>query len=456
MANTENFGFKILGPGDSLDEDGYQFVNGDRVRMDTILNALMEHSHTGSGSSSESADDAPQLSLGSSGNISAGRRLYYRYTLVDENGNESAASPTAHVDTPDAVSSPAASALSVATTGGTLLPGTYYYGVTAYTSASSLETKMNATAYVTVAAGSSANVITLTLPSLPSGATGFNIYRKGPGNPRYYFLASTTSATYADDGSVALTTSRTTPSRNTTNNGNSVEIGYPTATPTVPTGYTWKIYRTYDQADWSNSLLKWVVEETSEGSGIIDPYYDDVGGSTQTGSPPSAAYAVSSPTKIDMEDAAEIQGSPPPGLLTVPHQIQFGQSGTVVQGEGLVPWVCEFDNAEVVEVRATLGRDSTASNDITFDVVKYDANIATPVWASIFDPGDRPVISQGDWRMEDPVEPTSETRLLKGDALIVDVDSSNEELATPTAVGYIVTILLMVNSGSETVSWDWS
>lgn len=452
MGNTENFGFKTLVDGDSFDQDGYKYTNADRQLMDRLFLQMMEHDHSGTAVAAELSDIAPNLDLETSdGNLSSGLRIYYRYSLVDVNGNESAASPIVYVDTPDSVAEPSAPVLSLASTGGTLLPGTYNYVLTAYTTANTLETKIGGIGYKTVNTGTSTNEITITMPSLPSGATGFNIYRKGPGNPRYYYLASTTGASYVDDGSVALTTSRTTPNSNRTYSTNKIVISYPGATPTVPDGYTWKIYRTFDQSDWSYSLLHHVVEDTSPG--IIDVEWSDRGESTSVGSPSEFAAIMTNPAKISLVDAAEVEGSPPPGLLTIPHQITFGQPGVVVEENGILQWVCEFDEAEIVHVRAVLGRDSLAVNDITFDVDKWDNGLSS--WDSIFDPGDRPVIPIGD-STSGVVTPTATTRLIGGDALVVNVAEANEDVATPTAIGFTFTVYMMVKSGSVTTSWDWT
>lgn len=460
MGNTENFGFKTLVDGDSFDQDGYKYTNDDRQLMDRLFLQMMEHDHTGTAFAAELSDTSPNLDLETTdGNLAPGLRIYYRYSLVDVNGNESAASPIVYVDTPDPVAEPSVPVLSLASTGGTLLPGTYHYVLTAYTTANTLETKIGGIGYKTVNTGTSTNEITIAMPSLPSGATGFNIYRKGPGNPRYYYLASTTSTSYVDDGSVALTTSRTTPNSNRTYNTNKVVITYPGATPTVPTGYTWKIYRTFDQSDWSYSLLHHVVEDTSPG--IIDVEWSDRGESTSVGSPSEFAAIISNPGKVTLTNASEVEGSLPPGLLTVPHQVNFGQSGVVTQADGVLIWSCEFEDAEITHVRFSLGRDSVASDDILFDIQKYDSTLATPAWSTIFD--DVPKILSGDWQSE-LYEATAVagvniiplTRLVRGDALVVDVVTANEEIATPTALGLTVSIHMMVRSGSETVSWDWS
>ena len=202
-----------------------------------------------------------------------------------------------------------------------------------------------------------------------------------------------------------------------------------------------------------------MVEDTSPG--IIDVEWSDRGESTSVGSPSEFAAIVSNPGKITLTNASEVEGSLPSGLLTVPYQLNFGQSGVVVEANGVLVWSCEFEHAEITHVRFSLGRDSVAVNDIEFDIKKYDSTIATPAWSTIFD--DIPKILTGEWQSElytstavagaNIIPPT---RLVRGDALVVDITSANEDVATPTALGLTVTIHMMVKSGSETVSWDWS
>lgn len=454
MGRTENFNLSTLGRGDSFDADGYKYTNEDRIVIDRLIRQAMEHTHDGATGAEADPSVPPDLTLGTSGGgIPAGVRLYYKYSLMDTNGSETAASPLAYIDTPNPVREPSAPTFTTASTGGILLPGTYYYVLTAYTTVSTLETMASKPNYTLLASATTTNTVTLTMPSLPSGATGFNIYRKGPGSPRYYYLASTTGTSYVDDGSDELTLSRTIPNTNRTFSANKVTITYPGATPAIPEGYTWKIYRSYDQSNWANSTLHHVVEETSVGSGVIVTEYEDLGEATSGGTPPEVSTFGFSPSKITLTDAQEIEGSPPPGLLTIPHQIAFGQPGVVVEENGILQWVCEFEEAEVVHVRAMLGRDSTAVNDITFDVEKWDDGLSS--WDSIFDPGDRPVIPLGG-SSSGTVLPTTTTRLVRGDALVVNVAEANEDVATPTALGFTFTVYLMVKSGSVTTSWDWT
>lgn len=460
MGRTENFNLSTISRGGSFDEDSYKYTTQDRETIDRLLRLAMEHDHSGVGGTTADPTLPLLLNLETTGGaLAAGLRLYYKYSLVDASGNETAASPLAYVDTPNPIKSPSAPTFTALPTGGSLLPGTYYYIITAYTTVNTLETLSSTSNYVLISSATTTNEITLTLPSLPSGATGFNIYRKGPGNPRYYYLASTTGSSYVDDGATALTLSRTIPSANRTFSANLIEISYPGVTPSVPAGCTWKIYRSYDQTNWTNSMLHHVVEETSVGSGVIVTSYDDIGEGTSAGVPPETSMFSSTPDKINLTDATETTGTLPPGLLTVPFEVAFGQPGVVVEETGLLVWTCEFEDAEIVHVRASLGRGSLAINDIVFDVMKYTALIDT--WGSVFDPGDRPTITTGGWRTAE-VLPSSmlaatptPTRMVRGDALTLDVVTANEDVATPTALGLTFSILMLVRSESETVSVVW-
>ncbi len=285
---TDHYGLSRLGPADDFSDDGYKFTDRDREAIDRLLYLGAEgHIHSGAASSAISPSDTltPTVST-AGGSIPAGTRAYYKYTLVDVNGAESIPSAEQFVDTPLPISDPAVPTLVTTSTGGVLLPGNYYYVLTAYTTVNTQETKASAPAYLTVPVGTSTNAITLTFPTIPAGANGFNVYRKKPGGFRYDYLASVASpgTSYTDTGSVAEDCNRTVPIKNSTNGANSVVVALTSGV--VPVGYTWRLYRTYNVGDYDNSLLHWVVEETAEGSGIIAFQYTDLGVATSIGSPP--------------------------------------------------------------------------------------------------------------------------------------------------------------------------
>lgn len=460
---TDRFGLQIIEAGDTLAEDGYAFTKADRILMDRVLESGAEtHVHTGTAAAVLAADP-PQLTLDTTGGaIPGGRRVRYKVALVDGNGLETSGSDETFIDTADPVVAPTAPSLLYATTGGTHIPGTYYYGLTAYQDVTTSETKALNTAHILVSSSTTTNVVTLELPSLPSGATGFNVYRRAPGGTRYFFLDSidmdvaTPPTDYDDDNAVTEDCDRTVPSANSTYSTNAITITYSGATPTIPVGYTWKIYRTFTAGNYENSLLKWVVEETSEGSGIITPTYDDVGTGATIGSPVTVDQALASPSQIDLDDVTEVQGTLPPGKNVTPSVVTFAKAGLLEATEvGDTAWICEFDQAEILGCRASLGVGSApASSDVIVDVNKYDAGAATPSWGTIYTTqGNRPTVSVGNMIGVRTVPDT--VTLVAGDALSIDIDQIGGG-ATPTDEDLTVNVYMLVKSGSETTTHVWS
>ncbi len=294
---------------DDLSEDSFKFSDADRVLIDTLLYMGAEgHHHTGGAASLNAPDTAADLTLDTTtGSIPASTRVYYKYTYVDASGIETSASPESWVDTPSLVAQPAAPGLSTSTTGGTLQPGNYFYALSAYQDFTTVDTTANNPAYISVGYITATNTITLDLPVLPSGASGFNVYRRGPQNTGYRYLTSiamdvaTPPTMFVDDGGYIEDQDRPLPTSNNTTSLNSVEVAIPGATPVLPLGYSWRIYRTYNSGDYTNSLLVTTTDLT----------YIDIGAGTSVGQPPSAGSGVGSPSKVLLTDAAEVQGTLP-------------------------------------------------------------------------------------------------------------------------------------------------
>lgn len=460
-SKTNRFKFQVLDPGDDLSEDSYAFVNRDRYLLDALLEWLAEHHrHTGE-DAVETELDPPELTLDTSvGGIPSGQRVRYKYTLVDADGFETASSSEAFIDTPQAVLEPAAPVITYETTGGTHIPGQYFYVLSAYQDFSTSETLALSPASVFVAPDTATNTITLELPDLPDGATGFNVYRRAPGSIKYFFLASvdldvaTPPETFEDDNSIDEDCDRSLPTENSTYSTNTITINIPGATPTVPDGYTWKIYRTYESGEYANSFLHWVVEETFEGSGIITPEYEDDGAGTDIGSPPSFDSAHGTPPKISLTDAAEVAGLLPPGLNLVPHEVTFGHAGPLIETEGQYTYRFPFDYGWIVSAAATLGPTfSPASQEVIVDVQKYTA--LTTTWDSVYsNPANRPTIAIGEFIGDEAaVDSFGPLTIIEGDALRVDIVQTGGG-ATPTDENLTVTVYMLVQSGSRTTSTD--
>lgn len=435
MGLTPNFSLLALELNESVRSNGGQFLKGNIELIDRLLAIALDHDHTGTSTIAESTPSAgPALVLTDAGGfIPAGTRVYYRYALVDSRGLETAASPIAYIDTPAAITAPDAPALSMSPTGGTLLPGDYYYVLTAYTGANTTETTAVHPAHIVAPVGTTTNEITLLLPDLPIGADGFNVYRRKVGGGKFLWLdqidmtVATPPSVYVDDGSAAEDCDRSIPQRNSTSSTNAV-----TATiPALPVGHTWRLYRTYDPGDWSASMLAWIVEETAEGSGIITPQYVDLGLRPLSGQPIETILAISAPSKITLTDGLEVDGSLPPSMLAYRVVLDWVFPGDVVQGPGTFAWRCPYDIFLIESAAANLGRDSfPSSQNVIVDVNKYDGQIATPAWATIYTTqANRPVVPVGEF-YGDPTTPNV-TVLRRDDFLSIDVDQDGGG-ATPT------------------------
>lgn len=460
-SNTEHFQLLRMRPGESFSQNDGQFLDADRQTIDRELWFGRVHHHNGAAAVDATPDTEPSLELSESGgSIPAGTRVYYKFSYVDENGAESGASPEAFVDTPAAVGTPNAPTVVLSTTGGSLLPGTYFYVLSAYTGANTNETRALNYANVSIPTGTTTNLVTLTLPTLPAGADGFNVYRRRPGTTKYFYVGSidmdvaTPPTTFVDDGSLTEDCDRTLPVRNSTNSENSVTVCIPGATPVVPEGYTWKLYRTYVSADWSVSLLHHVVEETTEGSGIIAPCHEDTGIATEAGSPVSSSQTLPAPSKVDLTDGDEVQGRLPMSQVSgYPHEASFLYRGFLQVTEGFAIWMCPFPNFRILSCRAALGKGSApASQQVIVDVNKGTAT-ATPVYTTIYTTqANRPRVQVGQ-QIGQPTTPDV-IEMVAGESLTVDIDQHGAG-ATPTDEDLTVTIFGIIYGFTDTDSVVW-
>lgn len=445
---TTHYDLNTIGAGDRLSDDDYKTLRADRHFIDLLLKIGAElHRHTGDVSLVAAPVAGPGVALGSAGTIPAGQRVDYTYTLVDSQGFESAGSPVVFVNTPAPVASPAAPILAYSTTGGTLLPGSYYYILSAYTGSNNQETAALAAALISVPTGTSTNSITVTMPALPAGATGWNVYRRKPGGSRFLYLRSVVPPTlsFIDDGSLAEDCDRTEPAVNTTTSSNSVTV----TVPALPAGIVaWKLYRTYVVDVWSSSLVTTVSSPTV--------FYVDTGTAAVTGAPPGTDQAISAPSQILLTDAAEIQGRAPLGSMSAfPESKEFEFGGQVIAHQGTGTWVCPYPKATIMGVRAVLGRGFTpAATPVIVDVNVSPVASTPPVYTTIFAaPGDRPTIPvASQWGATFPA--TGLDELVAGDAMTVDIDQAGGG-GTPTDYDLTVIVYLWVY-GFGLTSHTWA
>ncbi len=448
-AGTSQFyGLQKLGPGESFSLNDQAFTRSNIDKIDRMFYQSLNHEHSGNSLAINDPDSSLEVALSlTGGNIPAGQTVRYKFAWVDPYGSESAASPEVLVTTPPPIEAPDAPALSLTSTGGVLLQGNYFYRLSAYEGANTNETTAGGAVYFTIPSGT-ANILTLTLPTLPSMADGFNVYRRSPGEVVYSYLTSidmtvaTPPSSWDDDGSISVNPNRQPTNINMTNSSNSVTVTIPGATPTVPENYTWKVYRTYTAGNWASSLVHWVVEETSEGSGIITPEYTDIGGATSTSSPLSLSEFVDSPGKVDLTDGANVDGILPPTYIAQLVEVNFAFPGTLSVQTGSFVWPCTWNKAQIRKVTAVLGRDSSPSaQSVIVDVNKYNSHAATPSWASVYtSQATRPAIVVGEFWAESTPQIVD---LFDGDMLSVDIDQAGGG-ATPTDQDLLISVSLWV------------
>lgn len=446
---TQYFGLQRLDGGESFAANAWKFTDEDKVIVDRLLYlALSGHSHTGAAAGGEGTPDSPELTLlTSGGSLPPATRIYYRITLVDALGNESVGSIEVFIDTPDAITEPNAPVPRYETSGGTLLAGGYFYVLSAYTDVNTQETRALHSGQTIIPTGATNQVI-LTLPDLPSGASGFNVYRRKPGASQNHYLASIdmTVATppdeYVDDGSVSEDCNRGLPVTNTTNSANRVTVDFPGASPVIPADYTWKVYRTMVAGQYASSLLQWVVETTVENGDIVVTSIDDIGQATLTGRPPDVTQLAGSPAKVLLTDGAEVQGSLPLGMTAFPHIVTFSYPGTLSTTIGDSVWVCEAPAATIIGCRASLGRGSVpAATPVLVDVNKGSG--ATPVYITIYtSQGNRPAVPVGLQR--GTRKAPAIVSLVEGDSLTVDIDQAGGA-ASPTDENLTVHVYMILH-----------
>lgn len=437
---SKRFGFTLFNQvNDALDFEDYKFTDAD-VRMDDAILAYAVEHHRHDGVDVLTTPPAPPaVQVRSSGGaIPAGATVYYRYAWIDSRGQATLASEMAVAHIPAQIPPPLQPPVIQVTTDGAQMAGRYTYLLSAYTGTSDQETTVGRSVSTLVPL---AGQVTLVLPSPPSGADGFNIYRQGPIDPVPLFVDSVTidEATWADSG-VEGNVHRGVPSTNTTNSKCSVQVTFGAPDSSA------RVYRSYDPTDWSGSLLEWTTS-----SSIIDGGYQ-----TSPGSPPTTSAATGSAPPIDLSDMAEATGEPPPGLNVVMQEVTFTFDGLVEPGYGGWVWVCEYDEAEVVTMRARLGRGSVpAEQNLVVGLQRWDGEGA---WVDVS--GSAVIFPDNEVGYASDISPGSQFATpnpciyARGDQMRAVVLQSGGG-AAPTDRDLVISVGVMTRTGSETETYIW-
>lgn len=297
---TTHFGLTRVSEGETLAKNSHAALDGDRILLDTILKALLDHDHSAEAALASPSTAPTAVANSSGGSLAPSTTYYYKYSYIDANGLETAASPEVSATTAAGADAPTAPTLSHESTGGTLDVGTYRYLIT-FADTSGRETTPSDSVEIgltsDICTGSSR--ILLTFPPPPLAAPCINVYRQKPGQSTFYFLKKTTNSTYYDDGSDSEDLSRGVPTVNTVGNTNSVTITLPESVPANATG--WRLYRSRNPGGYTTaSLVKTVVEGATPQSTTIVTETTDVGGSLLRGFPRTKSTTLSGGQPIDL------------------------------------------------------------------------------------------------------------------------------------------------------------
>ena len=313
---TDHFGLTRVGQGESISKNGNAALDLDRVTIDDLLWALSQHSHGGSTALADPTGPPTLTSAGSGGSLPPDTTYYYRVSYLDKWGLETAASDEASITTGTSLDPPVGPSLLTDTSGGTLAPGLYTYGITALTDDGG-ETTLSPISSVRIPAGTVTNRVYLTFPPLPAGAVAFNVYRARPGQSSLYFLMEATDGDPVyDTGGNEDATVRP-PRFNTTNESNTVTITLPDGA--LPDGATsWNVYRSEDPGVYDGqNLVHTVVEGATETSTDVRIDWVDDGDLLDQGMPREVSATVGDGVPLGSSSTTTTTTSSPPSPLNI-------------------------------------------------------------------------------------------------------------------------------------------
>lgn len=375
---TARFGLTILPP-DAETTEIDRFSVADRIQIDALLyHAASTHRHDGAPVGSEAPPGTGLVDVTEfpgEGQIPAGKTLHYRWTTVTAEGVESLPSDIVSITSPSGLDVPAAATAAKLLTGGSMYFGQWVYQVTAWRGSFAADTPGSQAVVANLYAtdGDEQRVV-LTLPALPSGADGFNIYRQKPSSTLMQYLATVNypdvEDPFVDSGSESPLPERVLTGTDYSALGHKVllEAAYP-----IPPGAAIRVYRTgLYESTWSHSLLGELT--------TAFPALSDLGQNTGTQSPPTQPHAFTNPPPIDLATESvgglaveRVSGAMPYGQVQAfGFAHEFTVPGPVAAGQLGAEWVVPFQHARPLSVSTSVALGSAPDDGpLTVDVELY-------------------------------------------------------------------------------------
>lgn len=234
MRKTPFAGLTQLDPSDPISTDGASFQSRNPAIEDRLLQVgAVTHRHDAH-LALPSPDQTPSGTVApSGGSIPAGTPLYLGYTLNDNDGGETIMAPVTVVSTPPPYATPSSQPQASADyTGGGLMSSTYMYAVTLIDGQGG-ETNLGPWVSAWRAPGFASGQVHLwglTADFADNEAIGWRLYRAQSGQA-WSFLASGSTDTFTDDGSICANCSIIPPPT-----GENLTLQTNTLTVVVPSG----------------------------------------------------------------------------------------------------------------------------------------------------------------------------------------------------------------------------
>lgn len=402
MALTPFFGLSTL-PLNSTNADKDKFCVQDRILIDRILwEASTGHRHDGATVGSASAPSTADVDVTlqpTEGFLPSATEVFYRWTNVSAAGLESLPSDVVSLVTPSGLAIPDPPNVTKLVSGGTCAPGAYVYRITAWRGAYTYDSlgSTPVVANLLLTDGTSQQVV-LTFPSLPSGADGFNVYRQLPNSTVMQYMTTINAPDigdpWYDTGAASPLPTVTYRNQDLSATGASILLE---ADSPVPSGEKIRLYRSFvNDTNWVDTFIGELDTGTST--------YEDLGGPSSTGTPPSIAFTYSNPGAVDI--VTETEGDLPAdrisGFVDIEAQtdgvlpmervqgfmqvVDFHQDGPAALGTVGKEWLVPYTKIRPVALTMSLPVGSVPDTDdlivdlelyngATWDVV-YTAQIA--------------------------------------------------------------------------------
>jgi hypothetical protein len=231
VAYTPRFGLTTFGSGvpGSFYDDASKYTLGDRALIDALLSALEGHDHAASATRVPDPSGAPQLLL--QPDIDAGLTVgnwFYRLVYVDRWGLRTAGGDEASVTVSAGPAVPSTPPSLLPITGGTLGAGQYAYALSVYVTDPTMSSLLGPQTRGILS--DTKHSFLITFPSLPSGATGWTVWRQGPVDTGLKAIADVMGATLTLlDTGLPADCNRTPPQETLTGGGYRVTATLPTS-----------------------------------------------------------------------------------------------------------------------------------------------------------------------------------------------------------------------------------